>query len=153
MRSIAPAAGCGPGWGKVSGRVLYKGAPLPGGRLTFRPADPAQNSVSVELDGQGNYQAVLPVGGVKVCVDNRQLAPRAGGARGLPANLPLSPALREKLGGGGGDRPAPKSGEKVPRKSSGRFVPIPKKYYTVEKSGLEVTVKGGSQKHDIELTK
>ena len=67
--------GCGPGQGNVSGRVLFNGAPLPGGRVTFRPADPRQNSVSAEIDRQGNYQAVLPAGEVKVCVDNRELEP------------------------------------------------------------------------------
>jgi hypothetical protein len=55
-------AGCGAGEGKVSGRVLFDGKPLPAGRVTFRPADSRMNSVSVELDEQGNIKrCCLPV--------------------------------------------------------------------------------------------
>src|SRR5439155_18825300 len=39
------AAGCGNGEGKVSGKVLYNGKPVPGGRITFRPADSGKNRV------------------------------------------------------------------------------------------------------------
>ena len=55
----------------MSGHVLLDGTPLPAGRVTFRPADPRMNSVSVELDEQGAYQAVLPSGEVKAAVDKR----------------------------------------------------------------------------------
>src|SRR4051812_12307969 len=80
-------AGCGPGRGKVSGQVTFGGAPLPGGRVTFQPADPRQNAVSVDLDEQGRYAADLPAGDVAVSIDNRELEPRAAQS-GLPANLP-----------------------------------------------------------------
>src|SRR5205807_1020611 len=62
-------AGCAPGQGKVAGRVLLGGTPVPGGSVLFRPADPKLNSVSAELDEQGNYQAFLPTGEVQVSVD------------------------------------------------------------------------------------
>ena len=73
--------GCGPNQVKVSGRVLFDGKPLPGGRVTFRPADPSQNSVSAVIDEQGNYAAVLPAGDVQVSVDNSELEPRSSGPR------------------------------------------------------------------------
>jgi hypothetical protein len=149
---LSAVTGCHPGWGTVSGQVLYGGAPLPGGRLTFRPADPTKSPVSVELDAQGNYQAVLPVGEVQVCLDNLYLVPRAPAGEDLPADLPLSPELREKLGGATGDHPSAQSGANHPRKSAGQFVPLPKRYYMAEYSGLKFTVKGGNQNHNIVLT-
>jgi hypothetical protein len=146
-------AGCGPGHGKVSGRVLLNGEPLPGGLVTFRPADPRQNSVSARLDGQGNYEAVLPVGEVKVSFDNRELEPRAPRVGGMPKDLPLSPEVRKALGGGKSDAPQTKPGENAPEKPSGRYVKVPDKYYGSETSGLQFSVGPGDQKHDIELTK
>jgi hypothetical protein len=144
--------GCGPGHGHVSGRVLYNGVPLPAGRVTFRPADPRQNSVSAELDEQGNYQAVLPAGEVQVCVDNREWEPPPGPlASRLPPDLP--PEVRKALGGGRPDRPAPKPPENAPRRTASRYVKIPDRYYDLETSGLQLTVARGEQKHDIELTK
>jgi hypothetical protein len=144
------AVGCGPRTGTVSGRVLLGGAPLPGGRVTFRPADPRQNSVSAEIDEQGNYQVVLPVGEVMVSVDNQELAPRSppGGPLALPG---LSAEAQEKLRSAReAAPPAPDPGSGRPR-PSGRYVPIPERYLLAESSGLEFKVHGGEQKHDLEL--
>ena len=145
-------AGCGSGSGKVSGTVLFNGTPLPGGLVTFRPADPKRNTISVELDEQGNYEVVLPAGQIKVCIDNRELEPQpAAPPSGLPAEL--SPEIRQKLSSGPKpDNPPPKSPnarETLP----GRYVKIPDKYYSIETSGLEFTVRGGEQKQNIELTR
>ncbi len=147
------AAGCGAGEGKVVGRVLFDGAPLPGGRVTFRPADPGQNTLSAELDRQGNYEIVLPAGEVRVCVDNRELEPPPPPiASQVPATLP--PEIRGKLlGAAKPDAAPPKPAEDAPVKPSGRYVKIPERYYTVETSGLKFTVRRGDQKHDITLTK
>jgi hypothetical protein len=85
------AAGCsGQSQGKVSGQVVFNGKPLPGGRVTFRPADPKLNLVNVQLDEQGNFAAVLPAGEVKVSVDNRELdaTPIPGPGFKLPPGLP-----------------------------------------------------------------
>jgi hypothetical protein len=116
--------------------------------VTFRPADAKQNSVSAELDAQGNYKAALPAGEVLVSVDNRELEPRApkSGA-GMP-NV-LSPEVKKLLGAGTPDKSPPKS----PEKASSRYVKIPTKYYDAETSGLQFTVKSGNQSHDIDLDK
>jgi hypothetical protein len=145
--------GCGVRHGTVSGRVLVNGKPLPGGRLTFRPADPMQNSVSAELDGEGNYEAVLPIGEVKVCIDNRHLAPRGPSSGQLPRDLPFSSDVRKTIDGGKPDPAQPKSEETVPKKSPGKYVPIPDRYHLMETSGLQFTVAGGDQKQNFELTK
>jgi hypothetical protein len=147
---LLAAAGCGSGEGTVSGRVLYNGKPLPAGRVTFRPADPRQNSVSAELDEQGAYQVVLPTGEVKVSVDNREWEPPPAAITGrMPPGLP--PDVQKALGGGRPDQPPPKPPENAPRRSTGRYVKIPDRYYAIETSGLQFTVARGEQKHDLEL--
>ncbi len=147
------AIGCAPKTAKVSGTVLYNGKPLPGGRLTFRPADPSRNSVMAELDEQGNYSTELPIGEVQVCIDNRELEPiNTAPSTILPEGL--SPEIKQKLkgdtkAGNASSGPPPNAPDKLP----GKYVPIPEKYYTVEQSGLQFTVRGGEQKQDIELKK
>ena len=64
---LSAVAGCsGPGKTKVTGKVLYNGNPLPGGRLMFRPADTRQTAVAAVIDPEGNYSVELPTGDVKV---------------------------------------------------------------------------------------
>src|SRR5207244_4242680 len=81
------AVGCGPGQGKVTGRVLYDGKPLPGGRVTFMP-EGAANPVTINLDEHGNFETVLPTGEIKVSVDNRALEPRPALPTGIPPGIP-----------------------------------------------------------------
>ncbi len=150
MLLLPVVMGCGPGQGKVSGRVLFNGAPLPGGRVTFRPADPKQNSVSAALDEQGNYQATLPAGEVMVSIDNRELEPRAPRSR-TPLPDALSPEAKKLLGPAKPDKSQPKSAANTPEKRSSRYVKIPSKYHDAETSGLQFTVRPGNQPHDIEL--
>jgi hypothetical protein len=139
--------GCGARTGKVSGRVLHDGQPLPGGWVTFRPADPSKNAVSAELDKEGNYEALLPVGEVLVSVDNRELEPRSSHA-GLVLDVPLGTEAKKAIGVPKGEQPRVPAPEK-----GGRYVHIPSKYYTAENSGLKFTVQGGDQKQDILLSK
>jgi hypothetical protein len=144
-------AGCEAGQGQVSGRVLFDGKPLPGGRVTFRPAAPRQNSVSAELDAEGKFQVVLPAGEVQVCIDNRELEPR-GAAIGTVTPPNLSPEMKKLLGGDRPDRAPPKPPDAAER-PAGRYVPIPERYHALETSGLQFTVKRGEQQHDLELSK
>lgn len=153
---VPVVGGCGVAKGKVTGRVLYKGAPLPGGRVTFRPANPKSNAIPVELDEEGKYEVTLPVGEVQVSVDNRELQPRPAVPRGVPANLP--PDVQKALAKAKSEAPPPPAAEPslaensaVPPKPRGKYVPIPDKYYTIENSDLKFTVESGNQNHDIEL--
>jgi len=152
---VAGLTGCGVSQGKVSGRVLFNGAPLPGGLVTFHPEDPAQNAVPARLDEQGNYEAVLPAGNVQVSVDNRDLEPQTREPGGLPPGLlpQLSPEARKVLGGGKQGNPSPSAPAGTSPKVSGRYVPIPEQYYDIETSNLKFRVDKGEQKHDIELYK
>lgn len=148
--------GCGTNKTKVSGRVLYKGKPLPGGSVLFRPADSKQNSITAELDEQGNYEVTLPAGEVQVAVDNRELEPIADApSGGLPPGLPA--AAREALTKAKPSSPPPDApppaadNSSAPTKPRGKYIRIPTKYYDTETSDLKFTVQPGSQTHDIEL--
>ena len=143
------AAGCGAAKGKVSGRVLYQGQPLPGGLLTFQLADAKHSAVAVSLDEQGNYQATLPVGEVQVAIDNRRLQPRSAGPRGVPHDLPDE--ARQALSNAKPQAAPPSAGNPAAVKPRGQYLPIPPKYYAIETSGVRFTVEPGDQKHDIEL--
>ena len=138
--------GCGGDRGTVSGKVLYKGKGLPGGQLLFRPADARLNPVLVPLDAEGNYEVSLPPGDVQISIDNRDLEKSRGGGPPpvLPPGVKLPPGVRPEARQ---NRAAPEEAEKLP----GRYVPIPKKYYSVDTSGLKYTVQKGSQEHNIDL--
>jgi hypothetical protein len=147
------AAGCGPGEGKVTGQVLYDGKPLPGGRVTFMP-EGAANPVTVTLDEQGKYEAVLPTGEVKVSVDNRALEPRPALPTGIPPGIPGGAAA--KLAEARQKSPQQTSGTVDPGmhgRIPGKYVAIPKKYYDYTKSEIKFTVTRGDQAHNIELPK
>jgi hypothetical protein len=140
-------AGCGgAARARVSGRVLFQDKPLPGGWVTFRPADPRENAITAAISPEGNYEATLPVGEVQISVDNRHLQPR-------PAGQALTPPEGLKLPEG---MPRPSAPAAPPKeterdKPAGNYVAIPEKYYTTDSSGLKYTVTKGDQKHDIPL--
>jgi hypothetical protein len=151
LLALALVGGCGAGRGKVSGQVLFNRAPLPGGLVTFWPADPKHSPVSVHLDEEGHYEAVLPVGEVRVGIDNRHLQPRVNLQESLVSGLNLPPELRNKPGGG---KPPPErsgTAETHLPKEAGRYVKIPNKYYDLDHTDLKFTVTGGDQQQDFEL--
>lgn len=60
-------AGCGRGWGHVSGTVRYKGNPLPNGTITFY--DEANQAVSDHISAEGKYTVnKVAAGKVKITV-------------------------------------------------------------------------------------
>jgi hypothetical protein len=60
-------AGCGRGWGQISGTVRYKGKPLPMGTVTFY--DEANQAPFGHLDDDGNYTVPkVAAGKVKITV-------------------------------------------------------------------------------------
>jgi len=126
-------------YGEVSGRVFYKGSPLPGGRITFVAPDGYNGGDNI--DEKGNYKISAPVGPVKIGVDNSMLLKggggggRRGGGSGAPAKMP---SLK---------RPGSEEAHQLP----GRYVNIPDKYRHPDESGLTYTVQSGSQTHDVKL--
>ena len=139
-------AGCGQPKGQLSGQVMYQGQPLPGGRLTFLPADPKQNPVPAPIDANGHYEVTLPAGDGTISVDNRELQPHPSGQRPIP---PSGIKLPSQEGGVKAAAAAPTAGG---GKLAGKYVFIPEKFYDAATSGLKYTVKAGTQTpYDIEL--
>ena len=128
MVVVVGPVGCGgPFTGEVSGTVKYNGNLLPGGIVTISHPDGRVATCTIREDGSYSIPNA-PGGEVKVSVQT--LTP-------LPAIPPFML------------RGAPKS-ESVER--AGKYVKIPERYSDPAKSGLNLTVKRGSQEFPIELT-
>jgi hypothetical protein len=127
---FVPASGCGPGEANVTGKITYKGAPVPNGSVTFHGEnDWAQ---SAWIDPNGNYTITgAPVGPVKVTVVSSQ--PRNAPAMGGPKSVANHP-------GDKGAKAAPAAG-----------VALPEKYKDPDQSGLTYTLANGEQSIDIPL--
>ena len=114
---------------EVSGRVLFKGNPLKGGKITF-VADIGGLTGEAVIGEDGTYSVQAPVGPVHITVDNSML--RKGGTRG-------GPILHRP------DAPDP---SKIP----GEYVALPKKYASAQETNLTFTVvKGDPQTFEVRL--
>jgi hypothetical protein len=116
---------------EVSGRVLFKGEPLPGGRVTFVSVVGGFANAAT-IDENGYYKIKAPIGDVQISVDNRMLHPQYSHA---PAQ---SEGMKKKSGA-------------AQVLIQGHFVTIPSKYYHTDQSGLTYKVVSGAQTHDIPL--
>src|SRR5262249_18589860 len=105
---------------EVSGKVTFKGKPLPGASITF-VAVKGGAATSDVIDENGNYKISAPIGEVKIQVDNRSLEKKK----------PMGPVLK---------RP----GSEEPSSLKGTYVAIPEKYYTADDTPLTYTVKSGT---------
>lgn len=121
---------------EVSGTVSYKGKPLPGGVITF--VSPRGYTGTAVIDPQGHYKMPqAPVGEVQIGVDNRMLTKR-GAASAKKGMLKLPPEVASK--------------QQNPQAVTGTYVFLPPKFAAPDKSGLNYTVKPGTQTHDIDLS-
>jgi hypothetical protein len=143
------SAGCGGGAAAtVSGKVLYKGAPLKGGNVTFVSTE-GKTSISAAIKEDGSYQlANVPVGAVKICVETESLRSqvtrsmsKGPGTSGVPPSYKAPPGASEQTG----YKPP------EPQDTSSRYVQIPPQYAKADTTDLTYTVKSGSQSHDVEL--
>ena len=133
----AGVAGCGPSTGNVSGKVLYKGAPLNGGVVTFAGED-GKNPQIAQIAEDGSYSVEkIPVGPVKITVATKSSVKQGKQPRKNlpPTNVTPPPGYIPQDASDGG-KP---------------LVEIPAKYSDSEKSGLTYTVTSGSQSYDIKL--
>lgn len=123
---------------EVSGKVMFQGKPLPGGRITFVAVKGGFASTET-IDESGHYQIKAPIGEVKISVDNTMLKSQGGGKRG----------------GGppkGMKHPRPPDSKSEEKPIKGQWVQIPRQYADADKSGLTYTVGPDPQTHDIELS-
>jgi hypothetical protein len=117
-------AGCGPAAGEVSGKILFKGEPLPFGDVTFHIQDGPAKSAAIGPEGMYVIRG-CPAGPVKITV------------RSLPR-------VPEGLAQARGPR----------RTHPGRLeqpVHIPDRYHDPERSELTYTVEAGQHTFDIVL--
>jgi hypothetical protein len=118
--------GCGPYSGSVSGKVNYKGKPLPGGLVTIVHPDGRTKQTKIQPDGTYSIPDA-PGGDVKIAVKTVPPIPS------LPGN------------------PFDKGQKVEAAKPAGDYVPIPGKYANQESSGLATKISRGSNTFDIEL--
>jgi hypothetical protein len=134
LLAVLAAAGCGPQTASVSGSVKFKGEPLPSGTVLFHSADGRVEHGLI--DGSGRYTiAGAPLGPVRIAVRSHAAAPT-----GLPSRGGPPPAAPKELVPTAKDKP------------DGKFIRIPPRYIDPATSGLTFAVRGGAQKHDIDLT-
>jgi hypothetical protein len=119
--ALLSVSGCGGGTGEISGTVRFQGQPLSSGFVTFTIASDPGNRFSATIGADGTYRIAACPSG-SARIAVKAVVPRGG----------QSPPGKEKHTGDG--PPA-----------------IPARYANPETSGLELTVRPGSQQHDIEL--
>ncbi len=133
---LMPLVGCGRSKGTLSGKVTYRGAPLPGGTITIVPEKGnAAQTMSGKIESNGTYSvANVPAGAVKVSIRVSEPTPFA------EARIPPSEI-------------AAKGNEafKPPANSAQPTVRLPLEYSDPDKSGLRYTINGGAQSQDIDL--
>ena len=127
--ALAAASGCGPSNASVSGTVTFNNQPLPSGTITFS-SDVGSKPVKAAPIVDGKYTITdFPTGLAKVSVVTTP-PPSGGGAPPPGVNaIPVPSAA-----------------------APGKYVPIPQRYSTPDKSGLTYEVKGGEQTKDFPLT-
>lgn len=146
------AAGCGSSQGTVSGKVTYKGAIVKGGTVRIVPDKGSPATGDIQEDGTYKIQHV-PTGPAKVSVEtdsmkpNKQVSAQAQGAAAMYKNMPKPPPGEPGSDSNQGNAVAGfrEQGDEK------RYVEIPARYNDSNKSGLTLTVKGGSNPFDIEL--
>jgi hypothetical protein len=127
------AAGCAPDLGEVKGRVLYKGEIVPSGSIIFVAKGGKECRCTIDEVDQTYTMRGVPPGMVQIVVAGHPRVPR-----GLdnPRSIKRAP-----------ERQQGRKGEKAER-----WVEIPRRYHSVETSGLSLEVRAGPQEHDIKLT-
>jgi len=139
---LALACGCGStnpnAPATISGRVTYKGTPLPGGSIMFHGS---AGTYPASIGANGEYTGrEFPVGEMTVTVETETLNPDRKAAKPYP--------------GGGKDKSAKMFSKppEVTAVTTATYLKIPAKYGDKNKSDLKVTLTAGKQSKDFELT-
>jgi hypothetical protein len=133
--------GCG-SKGTITGAVSYQGKPISSGSIIFVPENGTPSVTAPIVDGSYSAEKVPP-GPAKVGVTSFYVEPNE-----------LTPMQRAMQSGRGGPPPDAPEGARKAFENAGKVkqgIKIPDNYADPEKSTLTYTVKGGSQKHDIDL--
>jgi hypothetical protein len=118
----------------VSGKVTYKGQPVPAGSITFISG--GAGGRTCQLDADGSYTGIdLPVGEMTVTVETESAKAMA---------TPQDPKAKRS-----GSAPPPPGGK---TSKPIEYVKIPEKYADAKTTPLKKTLKSGSNSYDVELT-
>ena len=139
---LLATSGCSPSRARISGTVTIDGKILPAGLVTFSPANPAEEKVIVELTDQGRFNVELPIGEVKVCVDNREWETRTLPPAEAPPGAPPDMAARFA-----------NAKPRVIQARKGTYLAIPSKYYAIDTTDIVFVVSPKEPVHDIALKK
>ncbi|MCI0641665.1 MAG: carboxypeptidase-like regulatory domain-containing protein [Gemmataceae bacterium] len=122
----------------VSGRITYKGNPVPAGSVTFHSKE--KGNYNAELGSDGTYQIIdLPADTMIVTVETesanpKKKAPEYGGGKGADD-------YKKRL-----------AIEKPMKQTVQEYVKIPTKYSSPKTSPITITLDRGRQLKDFELT-
>jgi hypothetical protein len=139
---------------RVHGKVTYNGSPVTGGSVTFHFKEGGPVTMGISEDG--TYSAVdIPAGEAVVTVETESINPATkhssyGSTGGGMSGMYGKKSAVKKAPEGKGEKASP-----APEGTAASqlvYVKIPKKYSAPATSGLSVTLKPGSQTHNIPLT-
>jgi hypothetical protein len=147
---------------RVTGTVTYKGQPVKAGQIMLAYEQGGKYEAALQSDGR--FQFIdLPVGTVKVFIDNRAYdpdqRPPSYSQQGKKIASGMSKGYSEydrKVGGGekagskGDDGVALSKGKR--EELSKVYVKLPKQYTTEKTTPLTFTVESGRQTKDFDLT-
>jgi hypothetical protein len=118
----------------VTGKVTYKGKPVPAGTVRFHSQD--AGSVTCQLDVDGSYSSTdVPAKEMTVTVETESAK---------PTDTPANQARKQS-----GSAPPPPGSEKS---KPLEYVKIPEKYAKTKDTPLKTTLKPGKNTYNIELT-
>jgi len=144
--SLALAVGCSSSEtpGIISGRVTYRGEPVPGGMIFFISEGKAPRSGALGPDGSYRVED-LPEGEMVVTVETESLNPKNktrayGGAKGEKVHAKRR-EMEAKMKESKGDQGPPPEYRKIPRV-----------YADPKTSPLRVTIVAGRQEENFDLT-
>jgi hypothetical protein len=128
--------GGGSGEVSLSGKITYKGEPLPGGVLTMHAKDDPKKTVPASLTRQGTYQFTSALeGDVVFTLETESI-------KGQDVGQIFSKGAKGK------DNPGPQhDGMNLMPK----YVKIDKKYENIKTSGMAATLTKGANTKDFEL--
>jgi hypothetical protein len=143
---LVMAAGCTAS-GNITGKVRYKGKPLPAGLVSFIPQSGSGHPVDGQIAEDGTYSiSRVPVGPVKIVVKSVEPPkgpPARTGPGGMAAHMgpPTGAALP----------PGVKPPNFDPSAEADKYVKLPAKYSDPEQTDLTYTVTSGTQTKDIDM--
>jgi len=148
LPSLVLALGCtGGGKGKISGKVTFKGAPMPGGSINFRADDGKEYGSSIGPDG-AYYVENVPSGNMKVYISIP--VDKGSGAVGVPKGREKE--MEGKMKPPPGAPPEAMKAYEGSKEKHDKIPNIPDKYKSPDSSGLTFTVKSGSNTYDVPLS-